>query len=42
MKINAGVIKKPPPTPNMPDRKPITPPRPSSRKTFTDISAMGR
>ena len=42
MKISSGVIKKPPPTPNTPERKPTAPPRPSSRSTFTDISAIGR
>ena len=42
MKNNNGVIKKPPPTPNMPDRIPTIPPRPSRRKAFTETSAIGR
>ena len=41
-KMRSGVIKKPPPTPNMPDKKPIAPPRPSNRKTLVEISAIGR
>ena len=42
MKMSNGVIRKPPPTPNRPDRKPTAPPMPSSRKMSTDISAIGR
>ena len=42
MKISSGVMRKPPPTPNMPERKPTPPPMPSSRKMLTDISAIGR
>jgi hypothetical protein len=42
MKISRGVIRNPPPTPKSPERKPITPPMPSSRKMSTDISAIGR
>ena len=42
MKIRSGVIRKPPPTPNMPERKPTAPPMPSNRKMLIDISAMGR
>ena len=41
-KISSGVMMKPPPTPNMPDRKPIAKPMPSSRKTLSDSSATGR
>ena len=41
-RIRSGVIRKPPPTPNTPERKPTTPPRPSSRNRFTEISAIGR
>ena len=41
-KINSGVIRNPPPTPNMPDRKPTPAPMPSRSSTLTDISAMGR
>ena len=38
----SGVIRKPPPTPNMPERKPT--PRPSATmiSQLTDISATGR
>jgi hypothetical protein len=42
MKISSGVIRKPPPTPNRPERNPTAPPMPRMRNTFTDISAMGR
>ena len=42
MNIRIGVIRKPPPTPNKPDRNPIPPPNPSNRKMLTEISAMGR
>ena len=31
-KISSGVRMKPPPTPNMPDRKPIAKPMPSSSR----------
>ena len=41
-KNSRGVIRKPPPTPNIPDRIPTTPPMPRSRKAFTETSAMGR
>ena len=41
-KINRGVIRKPPPTPNRPLRNPTAMPIPRMRKTFTEISAMGR
>ncbi len=41
-KISKGVIKKPPPTPNMPDRKPTAPPMPRKIKMLADISAIGR
>ena len=42
MKISSGVIRKPPPTPNNPDRKPTTPPMMRTSSPLTDISAMGR
>ena len=42
MKINSGVIRKPPPMPNMPEMKPTASPIPNKRKTFTGKSAMGR
>ena len=42
MKIRIGVMRNPPPTPKIPERKPITPPKASRRKASTDISAMGR
>jgi hypothetical protein len=42
MKNRSGVIRNPPPTPNMPDRMPTIPPSPSRRNAFTLTSAMGR
>ena len=42
MKNNRGVIRNPPPTPNMPDRMPTRPPSPKSMKAFTETSAIGR
>ena len=42
MKKSSGVIKNPPPTPNIPERMPTIPPIPSKRKALTDTSAMGR
>jgi hypothetical protein len=42
IKNKSGVIKNPPPTPNIPDRIPTIPPNPSSKNAFTDTSAMGR
>ena len=42
MKNSAGVIRKPPPTPNMPDSSPTIPPMPNSRKALTETSAIGR
>ena len=42
MNINNGVIKKPPPKPNMPDRNPTTPPKDNNRKMLTESSAIGR
>ena len=41
-KISIGVIRKPPPTPNMPDRKPTTPPSASMSSAFTGMSAIGK
>jgi len=42
MKNKSGVIKKPPPTPNMPDKMPTSPPNPKRRNALTETSAMGR
>ena len=42
MKINSGVIRKPPPMPNMPEMKPTAIPIPNTRKMFTGRSAIGR
>ena len=42
VKISSGVIRNPPPTPNMPDKKPTAAPMPRNTKMFTDISAMGK
>ena len=39
---SSGVMRKPPPTPNMPERMPTIPPMPSSVKKFTETSAIGR
>ena len=36
-----GVMRKPPPTPNIPDRKPTAPPMARSTRMLTDVSAMG-
>jgi hypothetical protein len=41
-KNRSGVIRKPPPTPNMPDSTPTIPPIPRRRKALTETSAMGR
>ena len=40
--IKIGVVKKPPPTPNIPDNIPAMNPIVSKKKTFWDISAMGK
>ena len=40
--IKRGVIRKPPPTPNKPDKKPTIPPNPVIAKTFIETSAIGR
>ena len=42
VKMSSGVSRKPPPTPNIPDRKPTAQPMPKKTATLTDISAMGR
>ena len=42
MKNRSGVIRKPPPTPNIPDMKPTIPPSPRRTKALTETSAMGR
>jgi hypothetical protein len=42
IKIKRGVIRKPPPTPNIPDKKPIAVPSPNRKNTLIDISAIGR
>jgi hypothetical protein len=41
-KISSGVSRKPPPTPNRPERKPTAPPIPIRKKRFIESSAMGR
>src|SRR5437762_7211132 len=41
-KINSGVIKNPPPMPNMPETKPTAAPIARMRKTLTGMSAIGR
>jgi len=42
MKISAGVIRKPPPTPNNPLRNPAVKPSATRAMALTEISAMGR
>ena len=42
MKISRGVSRNPPPTPNIPERKPTAHPIPKKTATLTDISAIGR
>ena len=42
MKISKGVSRKPPPTPNRPERNPTAQPMPRKSAALTDISAMGR
>ena len=42
IKKRRGVIKKPPPTPNIPERIPTNPPRPRSKKALTETSAIGK
>ena len=42
MKISSGVIRKPPPIPNMPEMKPTASPMARTRKMFTGRSAIGR
>ena len=41
-KINSGVIRKPPPIPNMPDTNPTAAPIARMRKILTGMSAIGR
>ena len=41
-KIKKGVIRKPPPTPNNPDKTPTTVLKEKIVITFTDTSAIGR
>jgi hypothetical protein len=41
-KIRNGVIRKPPPTPNIPDMNPTASPIERRRKIFIARSAMGR
>ena len=42
MKISSGVIRKPPPIPNMPETNPTAAPIARTRKTLTGMSAIGR
>ena len=42
MKIKSGVIRKPPPMPNMPEMKPTAAPSARSSSMFTGMSAIGR
>ncbi len=42
MKKRSGVRMKPPPTPNIPERRPTMVPMTRSPRPLTDTSAMGR
>ena len=42
MKMRSGVIRKPPPMPNIPEMNPTASPMPRTRKMSTGRSAMGR
>ena len=42
MKINSGVIRKPPPIPNMPETNPTAAPIARMSSTLTGRSAIGR
>ncbi len=39
--IKSGVMRNPPPMPNMPERKPTAVPMPNMVKRFTEVSAIG-
>jgi hypothetical protein len=41
-KTRSGVIRNPPPMPNIPDRNPTKAPIATRRGALTEISAMGR
>jgi len=41
-KIKIGVVKNPPPTPNIPDSIPAINPIVSKKKIFWDVSAIGK
>ena len=40
--INIGVVKNPPPTPNIPDNIPAKKPIIKRKNKFCDVSAIGR
>jgi hypothetical protein len=40
--MSNGVVRKPPPIPNMPESKPTPKPRRMMNTAFTDWPAMGR
>ena len=42
MKIKSGVVRKPPPTPNMPEMNPTARPIARMTKILTGSSAIGR
>jgi hypothetical protein len=42
MKIRSGVIRKPPPIPNIPETTPTAAPIARTRKMLTGMSAIGR
>jgi hypothetical protein len=41
-RIRKGVIRKPPPTPNIPEMNPTATPNPRIRRMLTGSSAIGR
>jgi hypothetical protein len=41
-RMSIGVIRKPPPTPNIPEMKPTAIPSPNIRRILTGSSAIGR
>ena len=42
LRINMGVVRNPPPTPNIPDNTPATNPILNKKNIFCEISAIGK
>ena len=42
LRINIGVVRNPPPTPNIPDNTPATKPILNKKNIFCEISAIGK